>query len=73
MQMDRKTFQNILKSSKTDLKHIETNRNRFFTVWKRSKTMQKRMKKVKNDAKTAEIQFKIRQDTSEGADSLYTY
>ena len=58
---------------KTDLKNIETERNRFFTIWKRSKTMQKRMKTVKNDAKTAEIQFKIRQDTSEGADSLYTY
>ena len=72
MQMDRKTFQNILKSSKTDLKNIETNRNRFFTVWKRSKTMQKRMKTVKNDAKPAEIQFKIRQDTSEAAFKVYT-
>ena len=62
-----------MKSSKTDLKNIETGRNRFLTFWKRSKTMQKQMKTVKNDAKTAEIQFKIRQDTSEGADFLYTY
>ena len=30
--------------------------------------MQKQVKTVKNDAKTAEIQFKNRQDTSEGAD-----
>ena len=35
--------------------------------------MQKQVKTVKNDAKTAEIQFKIRPDTSEGADFLYTY
>ena len=35
--------------------------------------MQKQVKTVKNDAKTAEIQFKTRQDTSEGADFLYTY
>ncbi len=73
IQSDRKTFQNILKSSKTDLKNIETGRNRFLTFWKRSKTMQKQVKTVKNDAKTAEIQFKTRQDTSEGADFLYTY
>ena len=31
------------------------------------------MKTVKNDAKTAEIQFKTRQDTSEGADFGYIY
>ena len=35
--------------------------------------MQKQMKTLKNDARTAEIQFKIRQYTSEGADFLYTY
>ena len=50
---DRKNFGNILKSSKTDLKNIETGRNRFLTFWKRSKTMQKQVKTVKNDAKTA--------------------
>ena len=36
---DRKTFENILKLSKTDLKHLEIGRNRFWTPWKRWKIM----------------------------------
>ena len=39
MRSDRKTFQNILKWSKTDLKHLEIGRNRFWTPWKRWKIM----------------------------------
>ena len=73
MQSDRKTFQNMLKSSKTYSKYFETDLNRFLTLWKRSKMMQEQLKTVKNYAITVEIQFKIRQDSSEGADFLYTY